>query len=105
MLAIALTIALGIDDRPLEPDWVTLGLLLAVVGALVLVNVLLFRHPRQLVRERFASTRLPPLLGLREQIFQRLQYGTGFFYLVAGFALQLVGRFRPRPPDAVPEFP
>lgn len=96
----------------LEPDWVTVGLILAVVGSFLLGNAILFRHPRQLVRERFAQSeadrsnaRIAPLLAIREQIFHRLQVGTGFFYLVLGFALQVVGRFRPRPPGSPVEFP
>jgi hypothetical protein len=96
----------------LEPDFVTVGLLLAVVGAFLLGNAILFRHPRDLVRERFAAStaaplgaRVPPLLGIRAQIFQRLQVATGFFYLVAGFALQLVGRFRPLPAGVETAFP
>jgi hypothetical protein len=95
-----------------EPDWDTLGLVLAVVGSFLLGNAILFRHPRDLVRERFAaslaapsSARVAPLLGIREQIFHRLQVSTGFFYLVLGFALQLVGRFRPLQPGVEPAFP
>lgn len=96
----------------LEPDFVTVGLVLAVVGAFLLGNAILFRHPRDLVRERFASSsaapasaRAAPLLGIRAQIFHRLQVSTGFFYLVFGFGLQLVGRFRPLPPGESPAFP
>ena len=95
-----------------EPDFTTVGLLLALVGAFLLGNAILFRPTRDLVRERFAhspaappSARVPPLLGIRTQIFHRLQVSTGFFYLVAGFALQLVGRFRPPADGATPGFP
>jgi hypothetical protein len=96
----------------LEPDFVTVGLLLDVVGAFLLGNAILFRHPRDLVRERFAASpaaplgaKVAPLLGIRAQIFQRLQVSTGFFYLVVGFGLQLVGRFRPLAPGAAASFP
>lgn len=95
-----------------EPDWVTLGLVLCLVGAFLLGNAILFRHPRDLVRERFAasyaapsSARVAPLLGIREQIFHRLQVATGFFYLVAGFAVELVGHFRPLAAGRTPHFP
>jgi len=105
-------LALLAEVPELEPDWVTVGLVLCVVGAFLLGNAILFRHPRDLVRERFASSfaaptsaRTAPLLGIREQIFHRLQVSTGFFYLVAGFGLQLVGRFRPLPAGATPQFP
>lgn len=101
-----------IDVTELEPDFVTVGLLLAVVGAFLLGNAILFRHPRDLVRERFAASpaaplaaRVPPLLGIRAQIFHRLQVSTGFFFLVLGFTLQLVGRFRPLKPGLEPAFP
>lgn len=100
------------DVADWEPDFVTVGLLLAVVGAFLLGNAILFRHPRDLVRERFAASaaaplgaKVAPLLGIRAQIFHRLQVSTGFFYLVLGFALQLVGRFRPLAPGVEPTFP
>ena len=107
MLAIAI-----LEQSPvLEPDWGSVGLLLAIVGSFLLGNAVLFRRPRQLVRERFAASaadtsglRSQPLLGIRGQIFHRLQVLTGFLYLVAGFALQLLGRFRPPAVDG-PTFP
>jgi hypothetical protein len=113
LMALAPLFGLASQDAPgQEPDWVTLGLVLAVVGAFLLGNAILFRHPRDLVRERFAasqsapsSARVVPLLGIREQIFHRLQVSTGFFYLVLGFALQLVGRFRPLQAGVEPVFP
>ncbi len=95
-----------------EPDFTTIGLLLALVGAFLLGNAILFRPTRDLVREWFAqspaappSARARPLLGIRTQILHRLQVSTGFLYLVAGFALQLVGRFRPFEDGATPAFP
>ncbi|MBL8858186.1 MAG: hypothetical protein JNL28_06775 [Planctomycetes bacterium] len=98
--------------RDLEPDFVTVGLLLALVGSFLLGNAILFRHPRDMVRDRYASSpaaperaRQAPLLGIRAQIFHRLQVSTGFFYLVLGFALQLVGRFRPLQAGVEPSFP
>lgn len=101
-----------VTTADLEPDFVTVGLLLAVVGSFLLGNAILFRHPRDMVRERFAASpaaplaaRVVPLLGIRAQIFHRLQVSTGFFYLVLGFALQLVGRFRPLDPGVEPSFP
>ncbi len=113
LIAAVSLIGLASQDAPgQEPDWVTLGLVLAVVGSFLLGNAVLFRHPRDLVRERFAaslaapsSARVAPLIGIREQIFHRLQISTGFFYLVLGFALQLVGRFRPMQPGIETAFP
>lgn len=102
----------GVDVGVGEPDWITVGLVLCVVGAFLLGNAILFRHPRDLVRDRFASSfaapasaRAAPLLGIREQIFHRLQVATGFFYLVGGFGFGLVGHFRPLPPGVEPHFP
>lgn len=100
------------DPSPmLEPDWGSVGLVLAIVGSFLLGNAVLFRRPQQLVRERFAASaadtsglRSQPLLGIRGQIFHRLQVLTGFLYLVGGFALQLLGRFRPPAVDG-PTFP
>ncbi len=112
MSTLALLLAILQAPPGLEPDWDTLGLVLAVIGSFLLGNAILFRHPRDLVRERFAaslsapsSARIAPLLGIRGQIFHRLQVSTGFFYLVLGFALQLVSRFRPLEPGIEPAFP
>lgn len=113
MIALAACVPAAVQGAPsLEPDWATLGLVLAVVGSFLLGNAILFRHPRDLVRDRFAaslaapsSARVAPLLGIRGQIFHRLQISTGFFYLVLGFVLQLVGRFRPLQDGVAPAFP
>ena len=32
-----------------HPDWMAIGLVLAIVGSFLLANSILFRHPRQLV--------------------------------------------------------
>jgi hypothetical protein len=83
----------------LEPDWTTLGLVLSGLGSFLLGNAILFRRPRELVRERF-GLHSAPLVAIREQIFHRLQVGAGFVYLLGGFALQLLGRFRHTPAEA-----
>lgn len=90
-----------------EPDWIAIGLVLSVVGAFLLGNAILFRNPRTLVEEFFGSriTRLP---AIREFVFHRAQVGVGFTYLVAGFGVQLLGRYRSGaavPGVAEPEFP
>ncbi len=85
-------------------DWSAVGLVLLLGGTFLLGNALLFRHPRDLVAERFGG-RGAPLVAIREHIFQRLQVGIGFLYLLAGFGLQLLGRLHPPPSDAVPSFP
>ncbi len=96
--------ALVLPVPDLEPDWGAVGLVLLLGGTFLLGNALLFRHPRELVAERFGA-RGAPLVAIREHIFQRLQVGIGFLYLLAGYGLELLGRLRPPPPGAVPSFP
>jgi len=87
-----------------EPDWVAVGLVLAVVGSFLLGNAILLRPPRTLVEELFGK-RTVRLHAIREYVFHRAQVGVGFAYLLAGFALQLFGRYR-APDDSLPrEFP
>ena len=81
------------QDLAGEPDWTAIGLVLSVVGSFLLGNAILFRNPRTLVEEFFGSrsTRLP---AIREFVFHRAQVGVGFTYLVGGFGVQLLGRYR-----------
>jgi hypothetical protein len=87
-----------------NPDWLAIGLVLAIVGSFLLANSILFRHPRQLIRERFGRE-TQELRTIREYIFHRVQVNLGFGFLLAGFALQLFGRFRPLPADVDQAFP
>ena len=82
-----------------EPDWTVIGLVLSVLGSFLLGNAVLYRHPRALVEEFFGrrAARLP---AIREFVFHRAQIAVGFTYLVGGFGVQLVGRYRPPDPDA-----
>lgn len=91
-----------LDDR--ATDWGAVGLVLLLGGTFLLGNALLVRHPRDLVAERFGA-RGAPLVAIREHIFQRLQVGIGFIYLLGGFGLELLGRLRPPAPGATPDFP
>jgi len=86
-----------------EQDWVSVGLVLSILGSFLLANSILFRHPRQLVEEHFGKkpARLRPV---REYIFHRVQVNLGFLFLLTGFGLQLYGRLAP-PPAAPREFP
>jgi len=87
------------------PDWVVVGLVLDVLGAFLLGNAVLFRHPRLLVEEFFGARTGGlgvRLRAVREHVFHRAQVAVGFTYLVGGFGLQLLGRFRP---VAVTAFP
>lgn len=85
-------------------DWGAVGLVLLLGGTFLLGNALLFRHPRDLVAERFGA-RGAPLVAIREHIFQRLQVGIGFLYLLAGFGLELLARLRPPPAVPATSFP
>ena len=84
------------EDLFATPDWAVIGLVLAVAGSFLLANSILFRHPRQLVEERFGLER-KELHSIREYIFHRAQVNLGFGFLLAGFVLQLYGRYQPAP--------
>jgi hypothetical protein len=90
------------DALGAEPDWQSVGLVLSLVGAFLLGNAILFRHPRQLVEELFGR-REERLHTIRAFIFHRVQVAVGFTELVSGFGLQLLGRSRP--PILDPIFP
>lgn len=87
-----------------HPDWMGIGLVLAIVGSFLLANSILFRHPRQLVGERFGRE-VPQLRNIREYIFHRVQVNVGFGFLLAGFGLQLYGHYSPLPAGVEKEFP
>ncbi len=102
--------AIGIIARPAEggglahPDWMGIGLVLAIVGSFLLANSILFRHPRQLVVERFGRA-TQHLRKIREYIFHRVQVNVGFGFLLAGFGLQLYGHYSPVPEGVERTFP
>lgn len=83
------------------PDWVSLGLVLAIAGAFLLANGILFRNPKLLVQERFGR-RARSLRSIRDLMFHRVQMALGFGYLLAGFALQLYARIATPQPPASP---
>ena len=87
-----------------HPDWMGIGLVLAIVGSFLLANSILFRHPRQLVVERFGRE-IQQLRKIREYIFHRVQVNVGFGFLLAGFGLQLYGHYSPLPAGVEKEFP
>ena len=85
------------EDLLGTPDWAVIGLVFAVAGSFLLANSILFRHPRQLVEERFGLV-CKELHSIREYIFHRAQVNLGFGFLLGGFVLQLYGRYQPAPP-------
>ncbi|MFT7487470.1 MAG: hypothetical protein ACI9F9_003331 [Candidatus Paceibacteria bacterium] len=87
-----------------HPDWMGIGLVLAIVGSFLLANSILFRHPRQLVVERFGRE-TQELRNIREYIFHRVQVNVGFGFLLGGFGLQLYGHYSPMPAGVEREFP
>jgi hypothetical protein len=87
-----------------HPDWMGIGLVLAIVGSFLLANSILFRHPRQLVVERFGKE-VQQLRNIREYIFHRVQVNVGFGFLLGGFGMQLFGHYSPLPAGVEKEFP
>lgn len=79
----------------------SVGLVLALVGAFLVGNAALFRQPRRLFPELFGERRLSRAL-IRERLFHRVQVAVGFTFVVAGFGVQLLGRTRPPPPAGAP---
>jgi hypothetical protein len=86
-----------LDARTLlaEPDWTSLGLVSAIVGCFLIANASLFEHPMRLVERHFAPREERRLLSIREHIYNRVQITLGFSFLMGGFGMALVGRFRP----------
>jgi len=87
-----------------HPDWMGIGLVLAIVGSFLLANSILFRHPRQLVVERFGKE-VQQLRNIREYIFHRVQVNVGFGFLLGGFGMQLYGHYSPLPAGVEKDFP
>jgi hypothetical protein len=74
-----------------DPDWTSLGIVAAIVGAFLIANATLFEHPRRLVERYFgASGRLQTV---REYVYNRVQTTLGFAFLLTGFGMQLFGHF------------
>jgi hypothetical protein len=96
----------ALDESALAyPDWMGIGLVLAIVGSFLLANSILFRHPRQLVVERFGPQVQQKLRNIREYIFHRVQVNVGFGFLLGGFGMQLYGHYSPLPAGVEREFP
>jgi hypothetical protein len=104
MLCGASLLAHLVQEAAHEPDWIGIGLVLSVVGSFLLGNAILFRHPRTLVEDFFGARTLR-LHAIREYVFHRAQVAVGFTFLVGGFGVQLLGRYRPPPATAEREFP
>jgi hypothetical protein len=77
-----------------------LGLVLVLIGAFLLANAVLFRHPRALVAEHFGGPR-GKLVSIRGYIFHRLQTHLGFLFLLVGFALEIYGHYGLAPAEAM----
>lgn len=77
---------------PGPADAFGLGLVLVLIGAFLLANAILFRHPRSLVAEHFGGTR-EKLVSIRGYVFHRLQVHLGFLFLLVGFALEIYGHY------------
>jgi hypothetical protein len=79
-----------------DTDWWGVGLVLCLVGGFLLANAILFRSPKGLVEEHFQGAR-PKLRSIRDYVFHRVQVHLGFFFLLAGFGLQLFGHYNGAP--------
>jgi len=90
----ALVSSLLVEGVWSEVDWAALGLTLSIAGSFLLANAILLRHPRDLVAEHFGQRR-QRLGSIRGYVFHRVQVALGFGLLLAGFGLQLVGRYTP----------
>jgi hypothetical protein len=69
-----------------------LGLVLVLIGAFLLANSVLFRHPRALVAEHFGGPR-ERLVSIRGAIFHRLQVHLGYLFLLVGLAVAIYGHY------------
>ncbi len=92
------------EEALAHPDWMGIGLVLAIVGPFLLANSILFRHPRQLVGERFGRE-VQELRNIRAYIFHRVQVNVGFGFLLGGFGMQLYGHYSPLPAGVEKDFP
>jgi|GEM_PF-800045 len=74
-----------------QPDWVVVGIVLAIAGTFLLANAILFRDPREMLRDAFGLER-QRLGSIRTYIFHRVQVTLGFLLMLSGFGLELFGR-------------
>lgn len=84
---------------PGPEDAFGLGLVLVLIGAFLLANSVLFRHPGALVAEHFGGGR-QKLVTIRGYVFHRLQVHLGFLFLLVGFALEIYGHYGASGPGA-----
>lgn len=98
----------ALAGRPLadvlsQPDWVVVGLVFSIAGCFLLANAILFRDPRDLLRDALGLARRR-LGSIRTYIFHRVQVSLGFVLMLAGFGLELFGRSS-QGPEVSREFP
>ncbi|MDF1838633.1 MAG: hypothetical protein P1V35_12255 [Planctomycetota bacterium] len=84
-----------------NPDWTSLGIVTAMLGAFLIASATLLEHPRRLVA-RYFGRKSGRLQSVREYVYNRLQVVLGFAFLLIGFGMQLVGHFASLPPGAEP---
>lgn len=98
-----LGLSASVPDVLRQPDWIVVGLVLAIAGTFLLANAILFRDPREMLRDAFGLDR-QRLGSIRTYIFHRVQVTLGFLLMLSGFALQLFGRSS-QELDTTREFP
>ncbi|MEZ5977980.1 MAG: hypothetical protein R3F34_07170 [Planctomycetota bacterium] len=91
------------DSLLRAPDWVVVGLVCAIAGCFLLANAILFRDPREMLRDAFGLSKRR-LGSIRTYIFHRVQVTLGFVLMLAGFGLELYGRSS-QGVDVTREFP
>ncbi len=84
-----------------NPDWTSLGIVTAMIGAFLIASATLLEHPRRLVARYFGRSS-GRLQSVREYVYNRLQVVLGFAFLLIGFGMQLVGHFVSLPAGAEP---
>ena len=84
-----------------DPDWTSLGIVTAIVGAFLIANATLLEHPRRLV-SRYFGGRPGRLMSVREYVYNRVQTTLGFAFLLLGFGMQLFGHIATRAPEEEP---
>lgn len=84
-----------------DPDWISLGVVTAIVGAFLIANATLFEHPRRLVARYFGAGS-GRLQSVREYVYNRVQTTLGFAFLLAGFGMQLFGHLAAKAPGETP---
>ncbi len=75
-------------------DWrectsTVIGLTLNIVGIVFLANGITFKRPKRVLHEFFGVEKAYPLNKIRDYVLNKAQVYIGFFFLIAGYAIQI----------------